>query len=45
MKLTYRLKTDSLIAIAVVAVILYYAQVTILSHQPFEGGFIVTETF
>ena len=40
MKITYRPEIDGLRAIAVVAVILYHAQITILSHQPFKGGFI-----
>mgnify|MGYP006451547133 CR=1 FL=1 len=45
MKLTYRPEIDGLRAIAVVAVILYHARIAILGYQPFEGGFIVTETF
>ena len=39
MKLTYRPEIDGLRAIAVVAVILYHARITILGHQPFKGGF------
>ena len=40
MKLTYRPEIDGLRAIAVVAVIIYHTQITILGHQPFKGGFI-----
>ena len=45
MKLAYRPEIDGLRAIAVGAVILYHAQITILGHQPFKGGFIVNEIF
>ena len=45
MKLTYCPKIDSLRAIAVVAVILYHAQITILGHQFFKGGFIGVDKF
>jgi len=45
MKLTYRPEIDGLRAIAVGAVILYHAQITILGHQLFKGGFIEVDIF
>jgi peptidoglycan/LPS O-acetylase OafA/YrhL len=45
MKLTYRPEIDGLRAIAVVAVILYHAQITIFGHQLFKGGFVGVDIF
>ena len=39
MKITYRPEIDGLRAVAVGAVILYHAQITMMNLQPFKGGF------
>ena len=45
MKLTYRPEIDGLRAVAVGAVILYHAQITIFGYKPFKGGFIGVDIF
>ena len=45
MKHYYRPEIDGLCAIAVGAVIVYHAQITIFGHQLFEGGFIGVDIF
>ena len=45
MKITYRPEIDGLRAIAVVAVILYHARITLFGHQLFKGGFIGVDIF
>jgi peptidoglycan/LPS O-acetylase OafA/YrhL len=45
MKITYRPEIDGLRTIAVVAVIFYHTQISILGYQPFQGGFIGVDIF
>ncbi len=45
MRIEYRPEVDGLRTIAVVAVILYHAQITIFDHHVFQGGFIGVDIF
>ncbi len=45
MKLSYRPEIDGLRAIAVLSVIFYHAQITILGFSPFKGGYIGVDIF
>jgi peptidoglycan/LPS O-acetylase OafA/YrhL len=45
MKITYRPEIDGLRAIAVGAIILYHAQISILGYQLFKGGFVGVDIF
>jgi peptidoglycan/LPS O-acetylase OafA/YrhL len=45
MKLSYRPEIDGLRAIAVLVVIFYHAQITILGFEPFKGGYIGVDIF
>ena len=45
MKINYRPEIDGLRALAVIAVILYHAQITLFGYEPFKGGFIGVDVF
>lgn len=45
MQFTFRLEIEVLRAIVIVAVILYYAKITILGHKLFKGGFVGVDIF
>ena len=45
MKITYRPEIDGLRGIAVIAVILYHAQINIFDHNFFKGGFLGVDIF
>ena len=45
MKVSHRPEIDGLRAIAVTAIILYHAQITLSDHQLFKGGFIGIDLF
>ena len=45
MKNNRRLEIDGLRGIAIISIVLYHAQITILGNQPFKGGFIGADIF